>query len=60
MLNISMIVQKKLNNRFALELEPFLKAPLAGIGEGEVSLVSLGAFLNLHFDILIYKSNLKS
>lgn len=55
MLNISMIVQKRLSDRFALELEPFLKAPLAGVGEGEVSLVSLGAFLNLRFDIPINK-----
>lgn len=53
MLNVSVTLQKKLSNRFYLELEPFLKAPLAGVGEGEVSLVSMGAFFNLRFDILI-------
>ena len=46
-----MIVQKRLSNQFSLELEPFLKAPLAGVGEGEVSLASFGAFFNLKFDI---------
>jgi hypothetical protein len=55
MLNISVAVQKQINDRFAFEFEPFLKAPLAGVGEGEVSLVSLGAFLNLRFTIPISK-----
>jgi len=54
-MNVSLILQKKLNNRFYFEFEPFLKAPLAGVGEGEVSLVSLGAFFNLRFDIPINK-----
>jgi len=53
MLNVSVTLQQKLSNRFYLELEPFLKAPLAGVGEGEVSLVSMGAFFNLRFDIPI-------
>ena len=55
MLNVSVIFQKRLSSRFNLELEPFLKAPLAGVGEGEVSLVSMGAFFNLRFDIPITK-----
>jgi hypothetical protein len=54
-MNVSVILQKRLNNQFSLELEPFLKAPLTGVGEGEVSLVSLGAFLNVRFDIPIKK-----
>jgi hypothetical protein len=49
--NLSVIVEKQLSNRMFLELEPFVKAPLAGVGEGKVSLVSLGAFLNLRYDI---------
>jgi|APTNR8051073442_1049403.scaffolds.fasta_scaffold00003_156 hypothetical protein len=53
MLNVSVMLQKRLSNRFYLEFEPFLKAPLAGVGEGEVSLVSMGAFFNLRFDIPI-------
>lgn len=53
MLNVSVMLQKRLSNRFYLEFEPFLKAPLAGVGEGDVLLVSMGAFLNLRFDIPI-------
>ena len=56
-MNISLTIQKRLSNQFSIELEPFLKAPLTGVGEGEVSLVSLGAFFNLRFDIPITKSN---
>lgn len=52
-MNVSVILQKRLNDRFYLEFEPFLKAPLAGVGEGEVSLVSLGAFFNLRYDLPI-------
>jgi hypothetical protein len=48
--NISVILEKQLSNRMFLELEPFVKAPLAGVGEGKVSLVSLGAFLNIRYD----------
>lgn len=55
MLNISVMFQRKLSSRFYLELEPFLKAPLTGVGEGEVSLVSMGAFFSLRFDIPIHK-----
>lgn len=57
MLNVSVVLQKRINNRFTFEVEPFVKAPLAGVGEGEVSLVSLGAFLNLRFDIPIVKKD---
>ncbi|MBL7858218.1 MAG: outer membrane beta-barrel protein [Cyclobacteriaceae bacterium] len=56
-MNISLLVQKKVSDRFYLEIEPFYKAPLAGIGEGKVSLVSLGTFLTLRFDIQPNKPN---
>ena len=52
-LNISLGMQYRISNRFSLQLEPILKAPLAGVGEGEVSLVSLGAFFNLRYNFLI-------
>lgn len=55
MLNVSVVVSKKLSNRFSAEFEPFVKAPLAGVGEGKVSLVSMGAFINLKYDLLILK-----
>ncbi len=54
-LNASVGMQLKLNNKLTLQFEPTLKAPLAGVGEGEVSLVSLGAFFNLRFDIPLNK-----
>lgn len=50
-MNVSVMVAKKLTPRFSAEFEPFVKAPLAGVGEGKVSLVSTGAFLNLKFDL---------
>jgi hypothetical protein len=55
MLNVSIGMQLRLNNVLSLQVEPTLKAPLAGVGEGEVSLVSLGAFFNVRFDIPIKK-----
>ena len=55
MMNISVIVSKKLSDRFSAEFEPFVKAPLAGVGEGKVSLVSMGAFFSLKYDLLILK-----
>lgn len=49
MLNLSVGVQRQLSNNFAFQVEPFLKAPLAGVGEGDVSLASLGAFFSLKY-----------
>lgn len=49
--NFSVLVEKQISDRMFLELEPFVKAPLAGVGEGKVSLISLGAFLNIRYDI---------
>ena len=54
-LNVSVILQKKISNKLSIEFEPFLKAPLAGVGEGEVSLVSLGAFFNVMYNIPLQK-----
>lgn len=50
-MNLSVVVSKEITNRLSAEFEPFVKAPLAGVGEGKVSLVSMGAFINLKFDI---------
>ncbi len=55
MMNISVVASKKLSNRFTAEFEPFVKAPLAGVGEGKVSLVSVGAFFSLKYDLLFLK-----
>lgn len=51
MLNLSVGVQMQLNEIISLQVEPTLKAPLAGVGEGKVSLLSLGAFFNVRFNI---------
>lgn len=50
-LNLSITAEKRLTNRLSAEVEPFVKVPLAGVGEGKVSLVSLGAFVNVKFNL---------
>jgi len=54
-MNLSVAVSKSITNRLSAEFEPFVKAPLAGVGEGKVSLVSMGAFINLKFDVTLNK-----
>lgn len=48
-LNLSIGIQRQIGKRFWLQAEPFLKAPLSGIGEGKVDLVSSGAFFTLKY-----------
>jgi hypothetical protein len=52
MLNLSVGVEKRLDRNFSIQVEPFLKAPLAGVGEGDVSLASFGAFFSLKYNFL--------
>ncbi|UII30848.1 PorT family protein [Fulvivirga ulvae] len=54
-LNLSLGYERRIKNGFFIQLEPFVKAPVSGIGEGKVDLVSTGAFLNL-----MYKFNHKN
>ncbi len=56
-LNVSVGIEKKLNQKFAIQFEPFYKAPLAGVGEGDVSLASFGAFFMLKYNMNQLKSN---
>jgi hypothetical protein len=51
-LNISLGIEKQLTNHFALQIEPYIKAPLAGVGEGDVSLASFGAFFSLKYNFV--------
>lgn len=44
-LNMSIGVEKQITNRFGIEIEPYLKFPLTGIGMGEVNLTSSGTFV---------------
>ncbi|MEO1652901.1 MAG: hypothetical protein AAFU64_05110, partial [Bacteroidota bacterium] len=49
--NLSAGFEYKINRQLALELEPYLKVPLGGIGFGKVNLFSTGAFLNLKYKL---------
>lgn len=50
-LNLSLGVQYQLGSKFFLQAEPFIKAPLAGVGEGDVKLSSLGVFFGLKYKL---------
>ncbi len=50
-LNLSVGVQHQLNSRLFLQAEPFLKAPLAGVGYGDVRLSSLGVFFGVKYKL---------
>jgi hypothetical protein len=51
MLNISIGVQRRLGEHFFVQVEPFLKAPMSGVGEGKVNLVSTGVFFSLKYKL---------
>jgi len=50
-LNLSIGIQHRFGSRFYLQAEPFIKAPLAGVGEGDVLLSSLGIFFGLKYKL---------
>lgn len=47
--NVSVGAQKKITDRWSIQLEPFVKVPVKGIGEGDLSLNTLGAFFHLKY-----------
>ncbi|PZR36757.1 MAG: hypothetical protein DI538_13450 [Azospira oryzae] len=49
MMNLSVGIQQQLSARVRLQLEPFIKAPLSGIGGGDLKLVSSGVFFNVKY-----------
>ena len=51
-LNVSVTYERRLNDHFYIQVEPFMKAPLSGVGEWEVDLVSSGLSLNLKYNFL--------
>ncbi|MBA4058758.1 MAG: hypothetical protein C0490_28835 [Marivirga sp.] len=51
MLNLSIGVQQRLGKRFFAQAEPFLKAPVSGVGEGKVNLMSTGIFFSLKYSL---------
>ncbi|HOX81481.1 MAG TPA: hypothetical protein PLS08_00525 [Chryseolinea sp.] len=52
MLNLSVGFQKQLNDQLVIQVEPFIKVPLAGVGDGNISLASLGSFFSLRYNFL--------
>jgi opacity protein-like surface antigen len=50
-LNLSVGVQYQLSSRLHVQAEPFLKAPLAGMGYGDVRLSSLGVFFGAKYKL---------
>jgi hypothetical protein len=51
MLNLSIGIQRQLSKKFSLQAEPFMKAPLKGVGQGKVNLVSMGAFITIKYKL---------
>jgi len=52
-LNISAGYEKKLSNAFSLQVEPFFKQPLTGLGFGEINLNSAGVYFSLRYNPLM-------
>ncbi|HCZ37801.1 MAG TPA: hypothetical protein DHV26_17915 [Cytophagales bacterium] len=50
-LNLAVGLQYKLNPRWQIQLEPFIKAPLADLGERNVRLSSIGLFGGLRYQL---------
>ncbi|HEY3406168.1 MAG TPA: hypothetical protein VGK59_22430, partial [Ohtaekwangia sp.] len=49
MVNVSLGLQQRFSDRFTIQLEPFAKIPLAGIGEGNIQLSSVGCFFAVEY-----------
>ncbi len=50
--NVSVGLQKQISSRLAIQVEPFVKVPLAGVGEGNISLASFGGFFSVRYNFL--------
>ena len=51
-LNLSVGYEQSLSQRWALQVEPYLKLPLGGVGYGAVRLQSAGVFFSLKYGLL--------
>ncbi len=49
-LNLSAGVERKMNKHFTLQVEPFLKTPLVGVGRGMVNLYSSGLLFSTKYE----------
>jgi outer membrane protein W len=48
-INLGIGYERVLTDRLSLQVEPYLKLPLHGIGEGDITLKSAGAFVGLKY-----------
>ena len=48
--NLSVGYQRALGAQWFIEIEPFIKAPLAGVGFGEVDLWSTGSYFSIKYN----------
>ena len=48
-INISMGYERVLSEKLSLQVEPYFKMPMSGVGEGQVSLKSAGALIGLKY-----------
>jgi hypothetical protein len=48
--NLSVGYQRAIGAQWLIEIEPFIKAPLAGVGFGEVDLWSTGSFFSIKYN----------
>jgi hypothetical protein len=48
-INISAGYERKLGQQLSVQVEPYFKVPLSGVGEGDISLKSTGLFVGLNF-----------
>jgi hypothetical protein len=47
--NISAGIEKRINTRWSVQAEPYIKIPFSGIGAGNLKIVSIGMFLSLKY-----------
>jgi hypothetical protein len=48
-INLGIGYERTLTDRLSLQVEPYLKLPIKGIGEGDITLKSAGAFVGLKY-----------
>jgi len=47
--NVSVGYERKLGNQVSIQVEPYFKVPINGVGEGDISLKSAGLFVGLKY-----------
>ncbi|HSF54074.1 MAG TPA: hypothetical protein VLA71_09995 [Algoriphagus sp.] len=47
--NISAGYERKLGKQLSIQVEPYFKVPISGVGEGDISLKSTGIFVSLNY-----------